>query len=122
MLQWQLQRQVRAAVVYPAWAKQFGQEGLVELDFTLNKHKEVSDIKVSGGNSSDLLVNEVKRAVNASANQMTIPKDLTGDSWPVSVSYLFSLQNKPQPELVMPTRSEERRVGKECRSRWAPYQ
>ena len=103
MLQWQLQRQVRAAVVYPAWAKQFGQEGLVELDFTLNKHKEVSDIKVSGGNSSDLLVNEVKRAVNASASQMTIPKDLTGDSWPVSVSYLFSLQNKPQPELVMPT-------------------
>ena len=25
------------------------------------------------------------------------------------------------PELVEPVRSEERRVGKECRSRWSPY-
>src|SRR2546427_11484924 len=24
-------------------------------------------------------------------------------------------------ELVLPDRSEERRVGKECRSRWSPY-
>ena len=24
-------------------------------------------------------------------------------------------------EILMPTRSEERRVGKECRSRWSPY-
>ena len=24
-------------------------------------------------------------------------------------------------EIVVPTRSEERRVGKECRSRWSPY-
>src|SRR5699024_12037292 len=29
----------------------------------------------------------------------------------------------PLPELLSPHhRSEERRVGKECRSRWAPYQ
>ena len=25
------------------------------------------------------------------------------------------------PEVDYPTRSEERRVGKECRSRWSPY-
>src|SRR3712207_8632847 len=25
------------------------------------------------------------------------------------------------PQLILPTRSEERRVGKECRSRWSPY-
>ena len=25
------------------------------------------------------------------------------------------------PQLAMQTRSEERRVGKECRSRWSPY-
>ena len=25
------------------------------------------------------------------------------------------------PEIAPPTRSEERRVGKECRSRWSPY-
>ena len=27
----------------------------------------------------------------------------------------------PTPEVAMEARSEERRVGKECRSRWSPY-
>ena len=27
----------------------------------------------------------------------------------------------PQTRLFNPDRSEERRVGKECRSRWSPY-
>ena len=27
----------------------------------------------------------------------------------------------PYPVIVAATRSEERRVGKECRSRWSPY-
>ena len=27
----------------------------------------------------------------------------------------------PKPWLGLPPRSEERRVGKECRSRWSPY-
>ena len=29
--------------------------------------------------------------------------------------------NIPRNKLVVITRSEERRVGKECRSRWSPY-
>ena len=28
---------------------------------------------------------------------------------------------KPDGTLEIPDRSEERRVGKECRSRWSPY-
>ena len=28
---------------------------------------------------------------------------------------------RPDTTLLIPTRSEERRVGKECRSRWSPY-
>ena len=35
------------------------------------------------------------------------------------------MKNKPAPILnpatLKPIRSEERRVGKECRSRWSPY-
>ena len=27
----------------------------------------------------------------------------------------------PHPRLLLEGRSEERRVGKECRSRWSPY-
>ena len=26
-----------------------------------------------------------------------------------------------EKEIILPSRSEERRVGKECRSRWSPY-
>jgi len=29
--------------------------------------------------------------------------------------------NTNQPNIARPFRSEERRVGKECRSRWSPY-
>lgn len=103
MLQWQLQRQLQAAVSYPAWAKQFGQEGLVELDLQVSRQQEVSKLQARNDGASDLLVNEVKRAVAISATKTSIPADLAGDSWPVSVSYLFSLQNKSQPDVAMPT-------------------
>ena len=33
--------------------------------------------------------------------------------------YIPDLKLSEQPEV--PIRSEERRVGKECRSRWSPY-
>ena len=39
-----------------------------------------------------------------------------GDSEPLFPSNPFSRE-----ELVVALRSEERRVGKECRSRWSPY-
>ena len=31
------------------------------------------------------------------------------------------LKSKTKPKPTIPMRSEERRVGKECRSRWSPY-
>ena len=31
------------------------------------------------------------------------------------------IENLPIPDFPATTRSEERRVGKECRSRWSPY-
>ena len=46
---------------------------------------------------------------------------LTGTSvpWGDAVSYLVSLDH--DPGVGRRSRSEERRVGKECRSRWSPY-
>ena len=35
--------------------------------------------------------------------------------------YFAKLQNVPTSPRKMRLRSEERRVGKECRSRWSPY-
>ena len=37
-----------------------------------------------------------------------------------SLAFLYTNDEKSERE-IMETRSEERRVGKECRSRWSPY-
>ena len=39
----------------------------------------------------------------------------------IKPEYLDTLKNKKDGKLILVTRSEERRVGKECRSRWSPY-
>ena len=38
----------------------------------------------------------------------------------VEVEGVFEISSKPE-EVAEAERSEERRVGKECRSRWSPY-
>ena len=40
------------------------------------------------------------------------------DDMDIQQSYPFTVETMPVPNKV---RSEERRVGKECRSRWSPY-
>ena len=46
-----------------------------------------------------------------------------GDSFPTGISSngQFALFESSASDLVANDRSEERRVGKECRSRWSPY-
>ena len=43
----------------------------------------------------------------------------------VSIACLFwlvwDIRKQPLPHILVFARSEERRVGKECRSRWSPY-
>lgn len=102
MLQWQLQRQVEAAVVYPAWAKQFAQEGLVELDVTLNRKGEISDVRPRDENVPRLLITETERAAMVAASKTSIPQALAGDAWPLSVRYQFSLAGAAQPVSTMP--------------------
>jgi len=45
---------------------------------------------------------------------------LEGDE-PLAYGILQSMANKPIADKTSLARSEERRVGKECRSRWSPY-
>ena len=45
--------------------------------------------------------------------------DKTGEH--LDAESLFQLAKEKDPKLNRVTRSEERRVGKECRSRWSPY-
>ena len=46
---------------------------------------------------------------------------LVGDALSVAGAAYQSLFRNPLVSPDMTTRSEERRVGKECRSRWSPY-
>ena len=49
----------------------------------------------------------------AKGHTLVIPKK--------EVDYIFDLDTETYTELMAVLRSEERRVGKECRSRWSPY-
>ena len=50
---------------------------------------------------------------------------ILGGTGMVGQRFISLLENHPWFEVVViaasPRRSEERRVGKECRSRWSPY-
>src|SRR3712207_7154424 len=37
------------------------------------------------------------------------------------IHFILSFSDKAPTKYSVPSRSEERRVGKECRSRWSPY-
>ncbi|MCD8522407.1 MAG: TonB family protein [Saccharospirillaceae bacterium] len=101
-LQWQLQRQLEADVSYPAWARQFAQEGLVEMDLELNRAGEAFNLRARDESVAKLLISEVQRAVLSAAGKIRINDGLEGQQWPLSVRYRFSLQDTPQPALAMP--------------------
>ena len=48
-------------------------------------------------------------------------KDILSDMRDQHLCFLESSENKDEWQKKYLKRSEERRVGKECRSRWSPY-
>ena len=59
-------------------------------------------------------------AIKAARNEYGESRKKVSDELYISPRYLANIENKgQQPSLQV--RSEERRVGKECRSRWSPY-
>src|SRR5438034_1190247 len=79
-----------------------------------------------GGCGSSSTANQVVVTVTGTASVMvptqtqTITSTVTGAT-DVSSTFDCSYTTTPNPTTAVP-RSEERRVGKECRSRWSPYQ
>ena len=58
----------------------------------------------------------INREFAETTDQSCLNRFLTGASWDVQ-----DLNRRRLDELQKDPRSEERRVGKECRSRWSPY-
>src|SRR5260221_11502416 len=67
------------------------------------------------------IFSKVIRMVTCSPEQMTIRRDFAGRLLSVTISLLGTTGKPHQARLLRRMRSEERRVGKECRSRWSPY-
>src|SRR5476649_2630355 len=72
--------------------------------------------------------NEGGRALLRDYRDLTLALHLAGvrlmgvaHGEPAAISYLRMEMGIGFPLLADPDRSEERRVGKECRSRWSPY-
>mgnify|MGYP000987570668 CR=1 FL=1 len=72
-------------------------------------------------NRSELLGSlPVKRAVLMQILP-AIASQMVALAYGIADTYFVGLLNDPDKTAAVTVRSEERRVGKECRSRWSPY-
>ena len=74
----------------------------------------------SAGMSTSLLVSKMRAQAEKYEVPVIIeafPETLAGEKGQNADVVLLG----PQIAYMLPERSEERRVGKECRSRWSPY-
>src|SRR2546430_17594761 len=69
--------------------------------------------------SSPVLIEKVRSAVSDERGEYRIVELVPG-TYTVTFT-LTGFATFRREELQLPPRSEERRVGKECRSRWSPY-
>ena len=102
-LQWYLQSKVNALVTYPAWEKDFGEEGLVTVDVKVSKNGELKT-KVVENDTDKNLIYEVLSAIKNSGVENQVPQEAAADNWNMQVAYLFSLQEESQPKLIAPLR------------------
>src|SRR2546425_3572256 len=70
--------------------------------------------------------NRIRLAMNSllirSAGKWILIETGAGDKWDAKQRDIFAFEGDLRlPEQLAQRRSEERRVGKECRSRWSPY-
>src|SRR2546421_8967581 len=71
--------------------------------------------------SSDLLPINQRDYINFALTTSTVTRDNGRPIGPAPTSGLNFGGQRGRSNLVQVDRSEERRVGKECRSRWSPY-
>src|SRR5256885_5335680 len=83
----------------------------------------IRDYKVTGVQTCALPISSsTSPSAPARTDTMRRPTALIADDEPLLRDALMRQLAQAWPELqVVAQRSEERRVGKECRSRWSPY-
>jgi len=114
----------RVEPAYPPLAKAAEVSGAVVVEVTVGEDGNVISARAISGHPL------LKDAAVAAARQWTFtPTQLAGVPVKVigTITFNFNLGVPPgrgddsERRVAGATRSEERRVGKECRSRWSPY-
>lgn len=103
LYQWQLRQAIRSSIVYPEWAKQFQEQGVVEARFTLTRDGRVADLRYQDESVSKMLSNEVASAIEKAVKKLAPPSQLSGSQWSFSVLHEFSLRGTAQAALVEPS-------------------
>jgi len=101
---WQLRKSIRDKITYPAWAREFNQEGIVDVFFTVNAQGKVIDIEVDENKAPKLLIGEVVKSIKNTSGQVLPPKKLKGSHWKISVNHSFNFSSKEQTLLVPPSK------------------
>ncbi len=102
MYEWQLRQVIIAEVSYPAWAKQFGQEGVVDTQFIINRKGKVLSVVLLDKSVPKMLGLAVDKAIRKSGLKTLPPNLLQGEKWIFSVSYRFDLKDTSQKVLLAP--------------------
>lgn len=101
LIEWQIQRYVDNNIEYPHWALKFAEEGLVELEFQINRQGEVVSLD-DNSNQDSMLVKELLRVVKNAGPIITIPASIEKDSWVLRAIHLFSLKGETLPSALAP--------------------
>ena len=104
LYQWELRTRVNETVAYPPWAKQFNQQGTVEVTFKVNRSGILSELEFIGEDVSPILRQEVEKRLLSAVEAIAPPKNLKGEKWSFDLRYVFSLKLAEQETLLKPLR------------------
>lgn len=99
---WQLQSKINESVVYPPWAKQFSQQGLVKLTFATDRSSSLLNVVNKTTETSKILVQEVERRLGLALEGVPRPPELKGQKWSFTVHYVFDPAIKELEPLAEP--------------------
>ncbi len=101
---WQLRTAIRNKITYPVWAREFNQEGIVNVLFTINAQGKVIGIEVDEDKAPKLLISEVVKSIKSTSGKILPPSNLKGSNWKFSVNHSFKFRSKKQSILLRPTK------------------
>ena len=98
-----------------------GRSTSMSVDYTVVLHPTIQNLVIKQGSGNDPTLVDVDWRGFGATGPITINTPAYGD---VEINLPISTFERFTPALALSlksSRSEERRVGKECRSRWSPY-